>query len=109
MKVPGLPRRTIDIAFPRLHVAVFVDGCYWHGCPEHGTAPVSNADWWAAKLEGNRRRDRETDQCLRDSGWLSVRIWEHEDPTAAVERLEELLRARRTVNPRRQGPVGPDD
>ncbi len=51
--VPGLPRRTIDIAFTRAKAAVFIDGCFWHGCPEHGTRPRSNADWWQAKLAAN--------------------------------------------------------
>lgn len=93
--VPGLARRTIDIAFPRLRVAVFVDGCYWHGCPQHGTWPVANANWWKAKLEGNRRRDRQTDAHLQAAGWSVVRIWEHEDPATAVVELERLLRERR--------------
>jgi DNA mismatch endonuclease (patch repair protein) len=95
MKVPDAPRRTIDIAFPRLLVAVFVDGCYWHGCPEHGTSPVANAEWWASKLAGYRRRDQETDEHLQARGWCPVRIWEHEDPLTAVARVERLLRCRR--------------
>ena len=59
--VPGLPRRRADIAFTRAKVAVFVDGCFWHSCPEHATRPTNNAGWWMAKLEANRRRDKHTD------------------------------------------------
>ena len=58
--VPGLPRRRIDVAFPRAKVAVLIDGCFWHGCPQHATHPKANADWWRTKLERNMARDRET-------------------------------------------------
>jgi len=84
--VPGMPRRTIDIAFTRRRVAVFVDGCFWHGCPEHGSAPVANAEWWAAKLKRNAERDLETTAQLRRLGWQVIRLWEHESP-------EEMLHA----------------
>lgn len=83
--VPGLPRRTIDIAFTRAKVAVFIDGCFWHGCPEHGTAPTSNRAWWATKLAANAGRDRDTASHLESLGWRVVRIWEHEDATGVVE------------------------
>lgn len=82
---PFLSRRTIDIAFPRRRLAVFVDGCFWHGCPLHGTRPKSNGDWWASKLEANGHRDRDTDQVLRKAGWEVLRFWEHEEPAAACE------------------------
>jgi DNA mismatch endonuclease (patch repair protein) len=75
--VPGRPRRTIDIAFTRPKVAVFIDGCFWHGCPEHGTQPTSNAQWWSAKLQANMNRDRDTDAHLRLVGWTVIRAWEH--------------------------------
>jgi DNA mismatch endonuclease (patch repair protein) len=88
-------RRRVDIAFTRTRVAVFVDGCFWHCCPEHGTRPKANADWWAEKLERNVRRDRETDAELRAAGWIVVRIWEHEDPTAVAERVAAIVRATR--------------
>jgi DNA mismatch endonuclease (patch repair protein) len=87
IKVPGAPRRTIDMAFTRAKVAVFVDGCYWHGCPDHGHPTVRNSEWWAAKIEGNRVRDRDTDDRLSAMGWRIVRVWEHEDAQTAAARI----------------------
>ncbi len=86
-------RRTADIVFPRKRVAIFVDGCFWHGCPVHGTAPKTNADWWAAKLDRNKERDADTDRLLAEAGWTVVRIWEHEDPAEAAGRIEQILAA----------------
>lgn len=88
-------RRRADIAFPRLRIAVFVDGCFWHGCPEHGTWPKQNAQWWRAKIEGNQRRDADTDERLAVDGWLSIRVWAHEKPADAAERVAGIVRARR--------------
>lgn len=76
--VPGMARRTIDIAFTRQRTAVFVDGCFWHGCPVHGTSPIANADWWCAKIDRNRRRDGETTMHLQNLGWRVIRVWEHD-------------------------------
>lgn len=70
-------RVTPDIVFPRQHLAVFVDGCFWHGCREHGTQPRVNSGYWAAKLCRNRERDARVDLALREAGWQVVRIWEH--------------------------------
>ncbi|MFF8228728.1 very short patch repair endonuclease [Streptomyces caelestis] len=84
--VPTL-RRTADVLFIKDKVAVFVDGCYWHGCPSHGSMPSSNRDFWIAKIEGNKRRDAETDRLLVENGWFVVRVWEHtpiEDAVALV-------------------------
>lgn len=81
--VPGLPRRTIDIAFTRAKVAVFIDGCFWHGCPEHGTRPRANAAWWSTKLAANQARDTDTTTHLETIGWVVLRCWEH-DPAAWV-------------------------
>jgi DNA mismatch endonuclease (patch repair protein) len=69
--------------FPRKRIAVYVDGCFWHGCPVHGTLPTTNAAWWQEKLEANRARDRDTNQRLLAAGWTPVRVWEHEAATAA--------------------------
>jgi DNA mismatch endonuclease (patch repair protein) len=90
---PGL-RREADIVFARARVAVFVNGCFWHGCEEHATWPNANADWWRAKLEKNRARDRETDERLQAAGWLSIRVWEHEDPEAAAETIAAAISSR---------------
>ena len=91
--VPGRPRRTIDVAFTRAKLAVFVDGCFWHGCPEHGTQPQANEHWWAEKLSANTRRDRDTDAYLRALGWTVMRMWEHEEPEEmAQEVAANLLR-----------------
>lgn len=91
--VPGLRSRA-DIVFGPARVAVYVDGCFWHSCPEHGTKPKANAEWWERKLKRNQERDEETDRILREHGWAVVRIWEHEDPIAAADRIEEVLRKR---------------
>lgn len=92
--VPGSPRRTIDVAFTRARVAVFVDGCFWHACPEHATWPVNNRARWERKLESNVRRDRETDAMLAEAGWDVVRIWEHEDLEEAVARVHRAVSQR---------------
>ncbi|MGH6730075.1 MAG: very short patch repair endonuclease, partial [Sphingomicrobium sp.] len=67
--------RRADIAFPRLKIAVFIDGCFWHGCPEHITWPVHNSDWWRQKIAATQRRDAETDEMLQAASWTSVRVW----------------------------------
>lgn len=90
----GMPRRRADVVFSRRQVAVFVDGCFWHACPDHATSPKANGGWWAAKLAGNVARDRETDAVLRAAGWTVVRIWEHEDPIAAADAVESVVRAK---------------
>ncbi|WP_116199453.1 very short patch repair endonuclease [Amycolatopsis circi] len=88
-------RREADLVFGPSRVAVFVDGCFWHGCPEHGTWPKNNADYWRTKIETNRRRDANTDQLLLEAGWLSVRIWEHEATDVAASRVIETVQERR--------------
>jgi DNA mismatch endonuclease (patch repair protein) len=97
--VPGLRRRTIDIAFTRIKLAVFVDGCFWHGCPEHATWPKANAGWWEAKILKNRSRDRETNVRLQEAGWRVVRIWEHEPPDQAATHLLETVAVLRGDRP----------
>jgi DNA mismatch endonuclease (patch repair protein) len=84
-KVPGLARRTIDIAFPRKKVAVFVDGCFWHRCPEHSVPVKNNAEWWRQKLDANVARDRSTQQHLEELGWRVLRFWEHADMDVAAD------------------------
>lgn len=90
--INGLRRRA-DVVFTRSKVAVYVDGCFWHGCPVHATYPKANAAFWAIKLAANKARDRDTDMRLTEAGWLVVRIWEHEDPCVAAERVTTTIRA----------------
>ncbi|MEV0805319.1 very short patch repair endonuclease [Micromonospora sp. NPDC050200] len=103
--LPAL-RRTADVVFPAVRVAVFVDGCYWHGCPEHYRPARANDQFWRDKIDGNRARDRETDQLLADAGWTVIRIWEHEDPTGAANRVEEVVRRAVLTRPSRPGMLG---
>jgi DNA mismatch endonuclease (patch repair protein) len=84
-------RRTVDIAFPLSKTAVFIDGCFWHGCPEHGTRPKNNREWWRAKIEGNIARDRDTDCRLGEGGWTVVRVWTHEAIEVAANRIEAVV------------------
>lgn len=91
--LPGQRRRTIDVAFTRQRLAVFVDGCFWHGCPQHGTKPRSNEAWWQRKIEANRARDRDTERVLADLGWTTIRFWEHENVTSAAALVQSRLAA----------------
>lgn len=95
LPVPGMPRRSIDIAFTKHKVAIFLDGCFWHSCPNHATSPKANADWWRAKLDRNVMRDRETTEHLSASGWVVLRFWEHEVPTEVAERIRDVVMTRR--------------
>ena len=79
---PLSPRRRADIVFTRKRVAVFIDGCFWHGCPQHFQPPRANTAYWGPKISRNRERDRETADALRDAGWRVLRYWEHETPEA---------------------------
>lgn len=88
------PRRTADVVFTRARLAVFVDGCFWHGCPEHASWPKKNAGFWKNKIETNRMRDRDTDKLLKEKGWEVVRIWEHEDTEEAAKRIASLYYSR---------------
>lgn len=92
---PPNGRSRIDIAFPRERVAVFINGCFWHGCPEHATWPKRNAEYWSAKVLANRQRDASIDAALSEAGWLVLRIWEHEDPSTAAARIAEAVLQRR--------------
>lgn len=83
-----------DLVFTRVRVAVFVDGCFWHRCPLHGTQPQTNSEYWQAKLDGNVARDRRNDRALLDSGWVVVRVWEHEAVAAAADRVEAAIAGR---------------
>ena len=92
--MPGC-RWSADIVFAAIKLAVFVDGCYWHGCDQHGTTAKTNSLYWKLKIERNKARDASVDAALRAAGWLTVRVWEHEKPWVAAENLKALVAERR--------------
>jgi DNA mismatch endonuclease (patch repair protein) len=97
--VPHL-RCEADVLFPAIRLAVFMDGCFWHGCPTHATRPATHQEWWARKLDRNVARDRENDLLLEDAGWTVLRLWEHEQIADSVRKVADLvleLRARRST------------
>ena len=87
----GGMRTSADIVFTRPRLAVFVDGCFWHRCPEHATNPKANSSYWLSKLENNVRRDRRVDTELTAHGWKILRVWEHELPADAADRITAAL------------------
>ncbi|MDI2035942.1 hypothetical protein PJL15_03076 [Paenarthrobacter nitroguajacolicus] len=89
--LPSL-RRTADVVFTRARVAVFIDGCFWHGCPAHYRPPGSNVTYWSAKVSRNRKRDCETTELLATAGWTVLRFWTHEDPASVVYEIVEAVR-----------------
>jgi DNA mismatch endonuclease, patch repair protein len=90
-------RRKADLVFRRERVVVFIDGCFWHLCPDHGVIPKFNSAWWAAKLELNRERDRQTTEFLRNRGWIVLRFWEHQSASTVAREIEiRLADLRRT-------------
>ncbi|MBD2818152.1 MULTISPECIES: very short patch repair endonuclease [Streptomyces] len=88
-------RRTADMVFRSAKVAVFIDGCYWHGCPEHYVPPKTNSGYWSEKVVRNVERDRDTDERLREAGWLVLRFWEHEPSGACADKIALTVLARR--------------
>lgn len=88
--------RRADIVFARAKVAVFMDGCFWHGCPEHFVPPRSNTEYWGPKIARNMERDRETTERLEALGWTVMRFWEHEDPLEAAGTILEVLHRSRS-------------
>lgn len=90
--VPNLPCRA-DIVFRPQKVAIFVDGCFWHDCPEHGTTPKKNSSYWSAKIARNAERDRRNDIELNAAGWTVIRVWEHEQSEDAARRIIGTLEA----------------
>ncbi|MFE4357558.1 very short patch repair endonuclease [Kitasatospora sp. NPDC056800] len=84
-------RRRADLVFAKDRVAVFVDGCFWHGCPEHSRPAKKNAEAWSLKIAGNRARDAETNSLLRAAGWTVIRVWEHDDFGAAAKKIAETI------------------
>lgn len=98
-KLPGLSRRSADLAWLGRKVAVFVDGCYWHGCPEHFHVPKTNTEWWLEKIGRNKARDQTTQTTLEAAGWTVVRIWEHEDIAQAADRVQAALDSAKAGRP----------
>jgi len=90
-KSPGLGRSTIDIAFPGKRLAVFIDGCFWHNCPEHGEIPKANNKWWQKKLTENSERDKRVTKTLKEGGWRVQRYWSHENPEIVCQRIREAI------------------
>lgn len=80
-----------DIVWSGRRIVVFLDGCFWHGCPLHATTPKSNREFWEAKIETNRSRDRRVDEILRSRGWTVLRYWEHEPPLEIIESVIDHL------------------
>ena len=86
---PKLGRSTIDIAFPGKHLAVFIDGCFWHHCPEHGEIPKANNKWWRNKFAENAARDERVTKTLKEGGWLVQRFWSHETPEKVCQLIQD--------------------
>jgi DNA mismatch endonuclease, patch repair protein len=96
VSLPGQSRAIRpDIVFTRARLAVFVDGCFWHGCPDHGTRPRKNSQYWDAKLARNHDRDRRYDELLESVGWTVIRFWEHESPHEAAQVIFQILKNQR--------------
>lgn len=87
-------RTRADIVFSKAKIAVFVDGCFWHGCPEHFISPKTNVNYWSAKITKNRDRDERVDRIMLEAGWAVNHIWEHEDPESAADLVERSWRSR---------------
>jgi len=88
--------RRADIVFRKIKVAIYVDGCFWHGCLLHGTQAKANAAYWSFKIKQNQERDEDTTKILEKAGWKVIRVWEHEDPAKASEKICRVIRKRRS-------------
>lgn len=91
--IPGMPRRSIDIAWSG-RIAVFIDGCFWHGCPQHSSPPKAHPEYWGPKIENNRLRDAQTQSHLEERGWIVMRFWEHQSVREVADTIEEVVRDR---------------
>lgn len=83
-----------DVVFMRHRIAVYVDSCFWHACPQHGTLPKTNCDFWSAKLASNVARDSFSTDLLEANGWVVIRAWEHDSPDEVVERVRKAFTIR---------------
>lgn len=87
-----------DVVFTRAKVACFVDSCHWHACEQHLRLPKTNTEWWRQKLAWTKKRDERNNRTLRAAGWTVIRIWEHDDPFEAADRIEQAVRTQRPQN-----------
>lgn len=90
-KTPNIGRGSIDIAFPKKKLAIFIDGCFWHGCPVHGMVPKANRKWWLKKLAENKGRDSKISRILESDGWTVLRFWTHQSPEEMVTTIIETI------------------
>jgi len=97
--LPDHRRTTVDIAFPGPKVVVLIDGCFWHGCPEHYRPPRTHTDYWGPKIEGNEARDHQTNHALEEAGWSVLRFWAHEPADVVADEVQEAVRAARGRGP----------
>jgi DNA mismatch endonuclease, patch repair protein len=101
--IPGLRCRP-DVVLPHSRVAIFIHGCFWHGCPEHFRTPKANAEWWSEKIKATADRDARQSESLRSNGWLVLTVWEHEFRTVGATRIaERIARQARPLKPQRHG------
>jgi len=94
-QIPGLKRTSCDFAFPGLKIAVFLDGCFWHGCELHPPSVKKNAEFWLEKIERNRARDARATVHLAELGWTVLRFWEHEDVATIVSTIVASVKAKK--------------
>lgn len=90
-KFPDIGRASIDIAFPAKRLAIFIDGCFWHACPDHGELPKANREWWEKKFAENRERDARISEQLKKGGWCVLRFWAHESPEKVCMQIADIL------------------
>lgn len=102
-------RFTADLVFRRARVAVFIDGCFWHGCPAHHRLPTTNGSYWKGKVEINQARDRRVEALLSESGWTVLRFWEHEDPDAVAHQIQSTVAPPTVVHPVNYGRTDASD
>jgi DNA mismatch endonuclease (patch repair protein) len=107
--IPGLSRIRADVVFTTERIAIFVDGCFWHRCPQHASWPTSNAAFWRTKLDKNAERDRLACAALQVAGWSPIRVWEHEDPTVAALKVQTVVQERRAQTRRPQAVTNSKD
>lgn len=88
--------RRADVLIREGKIAIFVDGCFWHGCPIHGTQAKANAEFWADKIKRNQERDLDTNEHLEAAGWTVIRIWEHEDPNDAAKQIADIIKEKKS-------------